>query len=375
MKTNINKTKLSFGATLTLYLLIGFEFLYMASPFAAYFYSVYKPALNLLDNYPEISWLTGFFLPHLVKDTQSVVLNIIPTLGSFFAIAGLVFFGICASQVYYSKFFSKKVVTSGIYKIIRHPQYTAFAISSFGFLLLWPRYLALIMFITVLFGYYFLARTEEKECERKFGSSYRKYKQNVGMFFPRFFRIKAPVEFIRMPLFMKIILIIAIYFVVISVSVLSANKVKQYAVNNIYKIESKEVKYVSIFEQSNSELFQLAIAAENNLMVDSLLNSNKGKFLCYALPGEMYISEIPMQAPEVLHSHMSNVEYNHQHYKLVYTQPNSIIINGSIVTDLNTVLSLNPLFEVWINKSNLKITKIVELSGVQRYGNISEPVF
>jgi len=41
-------------AALGFYSLIGFEFLYMASPFAAYFYSVYSPALDFLDNYPGV---------------------------------------------------------------------------------------------------------------------------------------------------------------------------------------------------------------------------------------------------------------------------------------------------------------------------------
>ena len=43
------------GAAILFYLLIGFEFLYMASPFAAFFYSVYRPGIEFIDKYPSIA--------------------------------------------------------------------------------------------------------------------------------------------------------------------------------------------------------------------------------------------------------------------------------------------------------------------------------
>lgn len=64
------------------------------------------------------------------------------TAGFILALGGLVIFCIGASQVYYYKLTRKKVVTYGIYNLIRHPQYAALAISGFGLLILWPRYIA-----------------------------------------------------------------------------------------------------------------------------------------------------------------------------------------------------------------------------------------
>ncbi len=62
------------------YLLIAFEFFYMASPVALYFYGAYLPGLELLGRHPWLSWLTGFFLPHFAP-TSSVLIDAAPIVG------------------------------------------------------------------------------------------------------------------------------------------------------------------------------------------------------------------------------------------------------------------------------------------------------
>ena len=144
--------KKSFWIAFAFYFLIGFEFFYMVSPFAVYFYSVYRPGLNFINSHPTLAWLSTIFLPHFVSHTKSWLLNSIMTAGSILALVGVVIFGIGASQVYYYKLTRKKVVTGGIYNLIRHPQYAALAVSGFGLLILWPRYIVLLSYITMLFS-------------------------------------------------------------------------------------------------------------------------------------------------------------------------------------------------------------------------------
>jgi len=186
MRTN-KATKRTSWVITAFYLLIVFEFFYMASPFAVYFYSVYKPELKILNHFPAISWLTNFFMPHIAEETKSPIINMLGWVGGVLFASGLLTFIICAVQVYYNKLFKNGAVTGGLYKFIRHPQYTGFIISGLGMLLIWPRFLILITFITILFIYYFLAKIEEKECEMKFGKSYTDYMNSTFMFLP--FRI------------------------------------------------------------------------------------------------------------------------------------------------------------------------------------------
>jgi len=109
MKTKNNIAKGTFWSAAAFYVIIAFEFLYMASPFAIYFYSVYGPVLNFFNDHALLSWLGSFFLPHVVRHTSSPVINALTITGAVLAIGGFLAFCIGACQVYYSKL-RKKVL-------------------------------------------------------------------------------------------------------------------------------------------------------------------------------------------------------------------------------------------------------------------------
>ena len=165
------------------YLLIGLEIIIMISPFAAYFYSGYGPLLNALYAFPATAWLTGFFLPHAVV-AKSDMLNFINGFGRTLFSLGIIAFLIGAFQIYTAKIRRKGVVTGILYRWIRHPQYLFLAISGLGLLLFWPRFFILIMYVSMLFTYYLLARHEEQRMLAQHGESYRVYMEHTGMFLP-----------------------------------------------------------------------------------------------------------------------------------------------------------------------------------------------
>ena len=59
------------------YLFITLEMLFMVTPFALHYYSVYSPVLTGSFNLPATAWLPAFFLPHLSTE-------ILPRLELFF---------------------------------------------------------------------------------------------------------------------------------------------------------------------------------------------------------------------------------------------------------------------------------------------------
>ena len=150
------------------YVLIAFEFLYMASPFAAYFYAVYGPGLDWLQSLGTTGWLIQFFLPHVVEETTSFPVDIHDHLGFALMIAGLAGFAIGAIQVYVAKLRGRGAVMGGLYRHIRHPQYLALIVASIGMMLIWSRYLVVAATVTVIFIYIALARAEEGICLRRF---------------------------------------------------------------------------------------------------------------------------------------------------------------------------------------------------------------
>lgn len=76
---------------------------------------------------------------------------------------------------------------TGPYAFVRHPQYVGFVLVMFGFLLQWPTLVTLVMFPVLVFMYWRLAMTEERQALAEFGERYADYARKTPAFFPRLF--------------------------------------------------------------------------------------------------------------------------------------------------------------------------------------------
>src|SRR5262249_38966120 len=173
------------------YVVLVFEIRFMISPAALFFYSVYGPVLGFLNSTPASAWLTQFFLPHIAA-TGNPVLDHAHVAGGLLIVLGLIVFLAGAVPLYWSKIWRRGAVTGGIYRLIRHPQYVGLAVMGLGTLLMWPRFLVLVAFVTMLFFYRLLAGWEEAQCLARFGDSYRVYRERTGMFLPRLAPVRLP---------------------------------------------------------------------------------------------------------------------------------------------------------------------------------------
>ncbi len=77
------------------------------------------------------------------------------------------------------------LVTEGIYKRVRHPQYTGLLLISIGLMVQWPTLITLLLWPVMLLVYYRLSMREESEMIRRFGERYLEYKNSVPAFSPR----------------------------------------------------------------------------------------------------------------------------------------------------------------------------------------------
>jgi hypothetical protein len=107
---------------------IALEVIIMITPFTAYFYSVYAPALGFLEAHRATAWLTAFFLPH-ISYSPSFIVSTLTVLGPVLIGLGLVAFLVCAFQVYSAKLLRRGVVSGGLYRMVRHPQYLSLAVA------------------------------------------------------------------------------------------------------------------------------------------------------------------------------------------------------------------------------------------------------
>lgn len=79
-----------------------------------------------------------------------------------------------------------KLMTSGIYAYVRHPQYSGLFLITIGMLIQWPTLITLIMWPILMYAYYKLAKREESDIINEFGAKYQEYIQMVPAFIPRF---------------------------------------------------------------------------------------------------------------------------------------------------------------------------------------------
>jgi methanethiol S-methyltransferase len=125
---------------------------------------------------------------HLLEVMFGWKLN--PHWGPFHIASNILIFGgfwllAVAWDVLYRAQRSGRLATTGIYARMRHPQYVAFVLIMFGFLLQWPTILTLAMFPILVVMYGYLATREEADMAAQFGKEYELYAARTPRFIPK----------------------------------------------------------------------------------------------------------------------------------------------------------------------------------------------
>lgn len=154
-----------YGFPLTVYLLSG----WLGSRY---------PAINLLSHDNGHLWHTLLGLKGNPHFDVFHILSSVFIFGGFYLLAS-------AWNVLYKAQSTHKLATSGPYARVRHPQYVAFVLIMFGFLLQWPTIPTLVMFPILVWIYVRLAKREEQDAATQFGDVYRRYATATPAFFPR----------------------------------------------------------------------------------------------------------------------------------------------------------------------------------------------
>lgn len=143
----------------------------------------------LQSRFPGVNWFSHD-AGHLLEMTMGWRGN--PHFGPFhilsFLFVGGGFWLISAAwPVLYRAQKAGTLAVAGPYASVRHPQYVGFVLVMFGFLLQWPTLVTLAMFPVLVFMYWRLARTEERQARAEFGEQYAAYAQTTPAFIPRLF--------------------------------------------------------------------------------------------------------------------------------------------------------------------------------------------
>lgn len=105
-------------------------------------------------------------------------------LASYVLIGGGFWLIAAAWQVLHRAAQAGVLATTGPYSWLRHPQYLGFLLVMAGWLLQWPTIPTLVMFPVLAWVYARLARSEEREVAREFGTAWAAYANRVRAYKP-----------------------------------------------------------------------------------------------------------------------------------------------------------------------------------------------
>lgn len=310
---------LTLPATWLFYAMVVLEIVFMVSPFAIYFYSVYATPLSILDRHASTAWLTTFVLPHFSRIRASWV-NVLVHRSELIFLAGLALFLVGFIQIYGAKLFTKREVTGGLYRWIRHPQYLALAIMGVGTFLHWPRYLVLLGLVLMLFTYYHLARYEEERCEERFGAHYREYRVRTGMFLPTFM-----LPDFRWPRIPSAPLRWTAILVLLAVSLLGAKAIgdflQGYSISRLSRLAMADGLAISPALTESSLIDQaVALAYRQPAVQERLARAGYGsgaRLLVYVVPEAWRLPDVPMEVAGG--GHYTPDDFPPGKYKVLFT--------------------------------------------------------
>lgn len=113
---------------------------------------------------------------------STVVYSILHPLSNVVIFSGLIVIAIGWKGIHAG---NGELVTHGIYRYVRHPQYSGFSLMIVGFLIQWPTIITMIMAPILLIMYTKLAKKEEKKMVEFFGEKYVEYRKLVPAFIPK----------------------------------------------------------------------------------------------------------------------------------------------------------------------------------------------
>ena len=365
------------------YLVIVFEIIYMITPFLAFsYYSSYGPALNFLNTWSGTAWLTGFFLPHICE-TSSSFLNpkILYSIGAGMFFVGLFLFLLGAGQIYMAKLLRKGAVTGGLYKYVRNPQYTAFSIMGLGVLLIWPRTIILVMYMTMLFAYFYLARREERECQKKFGAEFEAYVRKTPMFIPIEFPIKIQLPFIASRGWKRSIALLSMYAITTVAVIILAHGLKRYSIRKLsvhYTKDSATISTMRLDSNIIKKALNLALSVPDvNESLHGIGYGSGAILVNYLVPLKWILADLPLEEiPEGTHGHVTPMPENPFEFKLLFTKAKTHAKKFSSGADIieNTYGRI-PIIVVKLDINTNRIMAIEKPPTHVVWGDIPTPLF
>jgi protein-S-isoprenylcysteine O-methyltransferase Ste14 len=104
-------------------------------------------------------------------------------IGSPIAIAGLFLLYLGWKEIFLER--TDRLITRGIYRTIRHPQYLGLILLTLGEFIVWPTIPTAVFWPVLMVLYYRQAKREDGILRDRYGKDFEDYAQRTPMFIPR----------------------------------------------------------------------------------------------------------------------------------------------------------------------------------------------
>jgi len=133
--------------------------------------------VQILQNLSVLVPVVNFSIPllHLVISISFILL------GAWLAIKGVKGVTLRVAETHRTD----KIVTTGVYSIVRHPQHLGALLAHVGISFLFSAGYSLLFTPLMVVLIYLISRKEEEELVREFGKEYEDYKKRVPMLMPK----------------------------------------------------------------------------------------------------------------------------------------------------------------------------------------------
>lgn len=119
-------------------------------------------------------------VPNLARPWFEAVGHWPARVGTALSFAGIVLIAVGWTQIHRAE----GLVTTGLYRWIRHPQYSGIFLFTLGWILHWPSLVTLALWPVLVAAYVWLALREERQARSEFGAAYDDYAARTARFIP-----------------------------------------------------------------------------------------------------------------------------------------------------------------------------------------------
>jgi hypothetical protein len=235
-------------------------------------------------------------------------------------------------------------------------------------LLVWPRFLVLVSYVTMLFIYYLLAKMEDKNCSRRFGPIYDDYIKKTNN--------QSIINSVLFHDYSKSHVLI-IYFITIFLSILAAIGIRNYSITTIPVYYTGNSATVSMIEMNDSAMIRILELTQETPEIRKIFYDTNNYYLNYIVPVEWRLADLPMEPyreSEEGHIHPDNI--SREVFKILFTKAQVYSKENMTAREiLKKTYRREPILLVKVDIQTKKIISEEKTPDQVIWGDIPTPLF